>query len=128
MRPNSEHVILMDTKLNLSIPDSGAPKLIKIAAFIHEHISMSKEIAVQGLFWNQNGVDLLQVQEAVLHICDSQKWQLHAELWLYLFALSEAGLNRCHSLEWLDIPMLRHLPQPLHAAGLVGRVTGEAHG
>lgn len=95
MRADGEHVILMDAKLNLSIPDGPAPKLVKIAAFIHEHISMLKEIAVQGLFWNLNSVDLLQVQEAVLHICNSQKWHLHAVLWLHLFPLSESGLNRC---------------------------------
>ena len=71
---------------------------------------------------------ILQIKKVVLNISDSQEWDFYTSLWFDFLAFGETSLNLSKSFERLDLPMLQHLPQPLHAAGLIGRVTGKAHG
>ena len=121
-------MVLMQTSGNLISPHATSSELVDVASFGHKHIASLERCAGCLAGGNIDVLDVLQVNAAVLHIRYPQVWAGFGRHPSVVLAQRQPRLDDRRILESGKCPMLRHIPQPLHAGGLEADVGIEAAG
>ncbi|MPM95380.1 hypothetical protein SDC9_142534 [bioreactor metagenome] len=69
---HSEHMVLMNARLDLSMPDAASPEFVEISTFGQQKVTTSQQITINFALWDFYGFHLRQVDVSVLDVCHAK--------------------------------------------------------
>src|SRR5680860_1370778 len=121
-------MVLVEAARNLVLPDASSAELVDVPAFGHQHVTGLERGSPRLLGWHANSCNLPEVQAARLYVGYTQVRAFNKHRRAIALPQGDSRLDERYLLEPLHLPMLRHVPQPLHAGGLEAHIGIEAAG